>query len=96
MFFIFCAIYTMLKHQGASRTAGTHMAGDAHGRGRVRGMNRSSASEKIEPFSGRLSFSLHFCYFSCVLYGGIEIFRIFANDKGISISTITPSSKNNL
>lgn len=38
-----------------------------------------SASEKIVPFSGRLLFSLHFCYFSGILFGGNEIFRIFAN-----------------
>lgn len=54
------------------------MAGDEHGRGRVPGMNRSNASEKIEPFSGRLSFSLHFCYFSCDLFGGKRKNCIFA------------------
>lgn len=59
-------------------------------RGQVRGINstwqgtgtwqrQANASEKINPFPGRLSFSLHFCYFSCDLFGGIEIFRIFAN-----------------
>lgn len=35
-------------------------------------------------------------FFLRVLFGGKEIFRIFANDKGISISTIPPSSKNYL
>ena len=55
-----------------------------------------NASEKICYFPGRLLFLMHLCYFSCDLFGGIEKFRIFANDKGISISTITPSLKNNL
>lgn len=39
---------------------------------------------------------MHLCYFSWVLFGCKEIFCIFANDKGISISTIPPSSKNYL
>ena len=40
---------------------------------------RANASEKIDPFPGRLVFFATFCYFSCVLFGGIEKFRIFAN-----------------
>ena len=35
-------------------------------------------------FSGAFVFSLHFCYFSCVLFGGIENFCIFASGKGSS------------
>lgn len=58
------------------------MAGDAHGRGRVPGMNRSNASEKINPFPGRLLFFGAFVLFLRVLFGGIEKFRIFAHCKG--------------
>ena len=35
-----------------------------HGRGRVPGMNRSNASEKIDSFPGRLAFFATLCYFS--------------------------------
>ena len=44
-------------------------------------MNRPNASEKIDSFPGRLLFSSHLCYFSCVLFGGMEKFRIFANGR---------------
>ena len=56
-------------------------------RGRVPGMSRPNASEKIGSFRGVFlfycifCFLLHLCYFSCVLFGGNEKFRIFASKK---------------
>ena len=46
-----------------------------------------NASEKIDSFPRRLAFSLHICYFSSILFGGIQNFRIFANGwAGITIA----------
>ena len=41
-----------------------------------------NASEKNGSFPGRLLFSPHICYFSCVLFGDKRNFRIFAGSKG--------------
>lgn len=54
-----------------------------------------SASEKIVPFSGRLLFSLHFCYFSGILFGGIRIFCIFASEQGVAVMYASDGEKNN-
>ena len=47
-------------------------------------MNRPNASEKIDSFPGRLAFFVTLCYFSCVLFGGNENFRIFASGMGVN------------
>lgn len=76
----------MLKHQGASRTAGTHMAGDGY----VAAIAKRLGEDML--FSGAFVVFTTLCFFSRVLFGGLEKFRIFANGKGISISTIDQST----
>lgn len=39
-----------------------------------------NASEKIDSYAGHLAFFTTFDYFSCVLFGGKEKNRIFANE----------------
>ena len=70
----------MLKHQGASRTAGTHMAGDAW-QGTGTWQQSPNAPEKNLSSPRRLAFSLHICYFSSIFLGGIEIFRKKHRDR---------------
>ena len=38
-----------------------------------------TSRRRLSLFWGVWRFSLHFCFFSCVLFGGKENFRIFAN-----------------
>jgi len=53
------------------------------------GIVRPNASEKIDPFPGRLSFFVTLCYFLRVLFGGNDKFRIFANEwAGYTIAHI--------
>ena len=74
-----CAAIVGIDRPGASEEISSrgHPARGHPARGQVPGINAPSASEIYQTSPGRLSFSQHFCYFSCDLYG-IEIFRIFA------------------
>lgn len=47
--------------------------------------NKQTPRRRLVLFRGVLLFFVVFSYFSSNLFGGIEIFRIFANDKGCAV-----------